>query len=131
MSMLSAILILSNASGVLLFEKNIKNIEYDSKIFSGLLIAVQSVCREINIGECNTFGSENYQVLTAKANYVVVALIVDKNSSYAEDYWELIAFEIGEEFEKNYNLKEFKGRISQFKNFNQILNNFLITKGLI
>jgi len=120
--MLCTIQILVKESGILLFEERLKDIDYNSKLFSALLTAIQDFCIDINIGECNTFSSDKFQVIAAAKNIIIVALIVEKKDPHSESFWKNLCLEIGDRFEKDYNLNKFKGKINQFKGFSSILH---------
>ncbi|MHA1298362.1 MAG: hypothetical protein ACTSO9_02845 [Candidatus Helarchaeota archaeon] len=128
--MLKTILILLKESGILLFEKNFSALDADSQLFSGLLTAVQNICIELNIGECNSFSSKQYKIITASKNYVLVTLIIDKKDPHIESFWDKLALEIGETFENQYNLDNFHGKISIFDDFNITLQEILHEKDI-
>lgn len=129
--MLLSILILRQESGIPLFEYHFKHPDYELSMFSGLLTAIQSFCLEINIGDCNTFSSDQFQIITNKSNLVTSVLILEKEDIYTEDFLKDLSLQIAESFEKNYDLNIFNGRITKFKNFDNILLDILNKKGVI
>ncbi|MFX1451175.1 MAG: hypothetical protein ACFFCM_10060, partial [Promethearchaeota archaeon] len=123
--MLYTIQILVKESGILLFEERLKDIDYNSKLFSALLTAIQGFCIDINIGECNTFSSDKFKVIATSTNSIIIALIIEKKDPHPENFWKNLCLEIGSRFEKDYNLNKFKGKINQFKGFSSILHKIL------
>ncbi|MHA1380915.1 MAG: hypothetical protein ACTSRG_21320 [Candidatus Helarchaeota archaeon] len=115
--MLKSVLILLKDSGILLFEEQFVDIDYESQLFTGLLTAVQNFCLEINIGECNVFSSDKYKVVTASTNFVITTLIIEKADPHLDSFWKNLGLDIGKHFEANYDLKDFHGKVSIFSNF--------------
>ena len=123
--MLNKVLILRKDSGILLLDETIKDLNYDSKLFSGLLTAVKNLCLEINIGECSIFSSDKYKVVTTSGEQITVTFIIDKADPHIESYWSKLGKNIAETFEEKYDLTKFHGNINIFKDFHPIMHKIL------
>ncbi len=123
--MLYTIQILLKEKGILLFEERFSKIDYNSKLFSGLLTAIQEFCIDINIGECNTFSSDKFKIITTATSRIVIAIIIAKSDPHIEEFWESLLLDIGRKFEETYEISKFQGKVNEYDGFNQILHEIL------
>ena len=123
--MLHYVILINRTSGILMFEKKLSDKLPDirSDLLSGMLIALRKFSTELEIGELSTFNTHNQKFLISVTQSTLVALIIDFEDSEKE--LDKLAIKIGQIFEQNFDVENWKGDLDVFDPFNEILDAIL------